>query len=117
MTREEKLAAFGELTKIPGVKTGRVYADELEDAVQILVSHAAAGRPWRIVGPDAVPGFWHLESSVQLGKDYYNERRITITSASLTNVSSLSFLRRTLPASNDHAAISDRVRGARRDSP
>jgi hypothetical protein len=74
MTREEKLAAFGELTKIPGVKTGRVYADELEDAVQILVPHAAAGRPWRIVGPDAVPGFWHLESSVQLGKDYYNER-------------------------------------------
>ena len=25
-------------------------------------------------GPDAVPGFWHLESSVHLGKDYYGER-------------------------------------------
>jgi hypothetical protein len=74
MTREEKLAAFGKLTKLPGVKTGRVYADELADAVYLLIPHPHAGRPWRIVGRDAVPGFWHLESSVHLGKDYYGER-------------------------------------------
>jgi hypothetical protein len=74
MTREEKLAAFGKLTKLPGVKTGRVYADELADAVYLLIPHPHAGRPWRIVGPDAVPGFWRLESSVHLGKDYYGER-------------------------------------------
>jgi hypothetical protein len=74
LTREEKLATFGELTKLPGIKRASVYADEIANAVYLLIPHPHAGRPWRIVGPDAVPGFWHLESSVHLGKDYYGER-------------------------------------------
>jgi hypothetical protein len=74
MTREEKLATFTELSKRPGLKTGRVFADELQNTVRLLMDHPAAGRPWRILGPADVPGFYHLASLVPVGLDYYQSR-------------------------------------------
>jgi len=44
ITREERLAAFGELSKLPGIKTGTVYADALAGAVELLIPHPMAGR-------------------------------------------------------------------------
>jgi hypothetical protein len=74
MTREQKLWAFGELTKIPGIKRATVFADEIYNAAYILIPHPAAGRPWRILGATSVPGFYRLSSSVPIGLDYYAER-------------------------------------------
>jgi hypothetical protein len=66
MTRDEKLATFQQLTKLPGVKTGRVFADEMANTARLLIDHPHAYRHWTIIGPDSVPGFWHLESSFRL---------------------------------------------------
>jgi hypothetical protein len=60
MTREEKLAAFKELTKLPNVQT----ATELENSkVRILIDHPHSYRDWQVVGPSSIPGFFHLQSS------------------------------------------------------
>ena len=60
MTREEKLAAFKELTKLPNVQT----ATELENSkVRILIDHPHSYRDWQVVGPSSIPGFFHLRSS------------------------------------------------------
>ena len=60
MTREEKLAAFKELTKLPNVQT----ATELENSkVRILIDHPHSYRERQIVGHSSIPGFFHLRSS------------------------------------------------------
>jgi len=60
MTREEKLATFRELTKLPNVQIG----SELESAkVRILIDHPHSYRDWQILGPSSIPGFFHLRSS------------------------------------------------------
>ena len=51
LTREQKLAAFAQLEKLPNVKRGTVFADELANIAQLLIEHPMAGRPWRILGP------------------------------------------------------------------
>jgi hypothetical protein len=66
ITRAEKLARFGELTKVKGVKRGTVFADELPNTAQLLIPHPMAGRPWKIIGPATDHGFYHLESTVSL---------------------------------------------------
>jgi hypothetical protein len=35
--------------------------------VRLLIDHPHAYREWQIVGSDAVPGFYHIESSVDIG--------------------------------------------------
>ena len=82
ITREERLAAFGELSKLPGIKTGTVYADALAGAVELLIPHPMAGRPWRVVGPTDVPGFCHLEFSFSLGRNC-EESRVEYTICTL----------------------------------
>jgi hypothetical protein len=60
VTREEKLASFRELSKLPNVQLG----SELESAkVRILIDHPHSYRDWQIVGRSSVPGFFHLRSS------------------------------------------------------
>ena len=60
MTRDEKLATFRELTKLPNVQIG----SELENAkVRILIDHPHSHRDWQIVGRSSIPGFFHLRSS------------------------------------------------------
>ena len=60
MTREEKLATFKELTKLPNLQT----ATELENSkVRILIDHPHSYRDWQVVGPSSIPGFFHLQSS------------------------------------------------------
>jgi len=68
MTRTERLAAFEELTKLPGLKRASVFADELADFAQLLIDHPAASRPWKVLGPAEDSGFWYLESSAPIGK-------------------------------------------------
>lgn len=74
LTREERLMTFGELTKLPGVKRASVYADELAGSCNILIDHPLSGRPWTIDAEDSVAGFYHLSTSVVIGKDYETER-------------------------------------------
>ena len=69
LTREERLAAFGELTKIPGIKRASVFADELVGTARILIDHHHSGRPWKILGASSIPGFNRLRSSFQVGLD------------------------------------------------
>ncbi len=71
LTREEKLASFKELSKIPGVKTGHVFADEACNTARLLIDHPHSYRPWRIIGRSSIPGFFHLESSFRL--DHYTD--------------------------------------------
>ena len=66
MTREEKLATFRDLTKLPNVKTGRQFADEKSNRARIFIDHPHAYRDWIILGPASDRGFWHLESSFRL---------------------------------------------------
>ncbi len=73
LTREERLAAFGELAKVPGIQKGSVFADEQRDTALLLFDHPA-GCTWNVLGPDSTPGFWRLESSVPVGLDYFQER-------------------------------------------
>lgn len=39
LTREERLATFQQLTKLPGIKSGRAYADECANTVRLLIDH------------------------------------------------------------------------------
>ena len=66
-TREEKLARFQQLTKLPGIKTGREFS-AMSNKARILIEHPHSYREWTIVGSDSVPGFWHLESRLRLDK-------------------------------------------------
>jgi hypothetical protein len=60
VTREEKLASFRELSKLPNVQ----LASEMETAkVRILIDHPHSYREWQIVGHSSIPGFFHLRSS------------------------------------------------------
>jgi hypothetical protein len=74
LTREQKLVAFVQLEKIPNVKRGTAFADELANTVELRVPHPMAGRPWKLLGPSDIPGFWHVSSSVPIGLDYDTER-------------------------------------------
>jgi hypothetical protein len=74
MTRIERLAAFEQLTKVPGIKRASVFADELADFAQLLIDHPATSRPWKVFGPAEDIGFWHLESSAPVGLDYEQSR-------------------------------------------
>lgn len=65
MTREQKLATFQELSKLDGVQTGTCFADSYNTA-RTLIGHPHAYREWKILGPDSIPGFYHLESRVRL---------------------------------------------------
>jgi hypothetical protein len=40
----------------------------------LLIDHPAAGREWTLLGQDKIPGFYHLEISTPIGKDFYSER-------------------------------------------
>jgi hypothetical protein len=42
--------------------------------VILLIDHPAAGREWTLLGQDKIPGFYHLEISTLIGKDFYSER-------------------------------------------
>lgn len=56
-----------------------VYADDVWDSVLIKIPHPANGRRWRVVKPNDVVGFWHLESSVVISREYsqrYDDVRI-----------------------------------------
>jgi hypothetical protein len=60
MTRQEKLAAFRQLTKLPNVQV----ASELVSAkARLLIDHPHSYREWQIVGRSSIPGFFHLRSS------------------------------------------------------
>jgi hypothetical protein len=74
MNREEKLASFKTLSKLSGLKTGRQFEEESVEKARLLIDHPAAGRAWKIEGPDSVPGFWHLETSTPIGRDFFYER-------------------------------------------
>jgi len=67
LAREEKLASFQQLTKLPGIKPAQQFAAGSNKA-RILIEHPHSYRDWNIVGADSVPGFWHLESRVRLDK-------------------------------------------------
>jgi hypothetical protein len=73
LTREEKLKAFGELTKLPGIQKASVFADERNEA-RLLIEHPHAYRDWTIMGPAKERGFYRLESSIRIGLDFYEER-------------------------------------------
>jgi len=73
MTREERLATFAELTKVPGIKRASVYADE-QNKARLFIEHPHAYRDWRIIGLAKERGFYRLESSVAIGLDFYEER-------------------------------------------
>jgi hypothetical protein len=66
--REEKLASFQQLTKLPGIQTAQQLAAASSNNARILIDHPHSYRDWIIVGKDAVPGFYHLESAVRLDK-------------------------------------------------
>src|ERR1700732_5092921 len=51
-------------------------------AVELLIPHPMAGRPWRVVGPTDVPGFCHLEFSFSLGRNC-EESRVEYTICTL----------------------------------
>jgi hypothetical protein len=74
LTREQKLAAFAQLEKLPNVKRGTVFADELCNAAKLKFDHPLAGVPWRILGVADVPGFTHLEAHIQIGWSVEEER-------------------------------------------
>jgi hypothetical protein len=64
VTREEKLASFRELSKLPNVQLG----SEMETAkVRILIDHPHSYREWQIVAHSSVPGFSHLRSTFRTG--------------------------------------------------
>jgi hypothetical protein len=65
VTRQDRLASFKELSKFPGVKTGTEFADSL-NTVRLLIDHPHSYRPWRVLGPSSIPGFFYLESSFRL---------------------------------------------------
>ncbi|HWY92183.1 MAG TPA: hypothetical protein VNY04_04715 [Chthoniobacterales bacterium] len=74
------LCSVVEATSCPGttrqtmMSTCNVSANQSRAKVRILFEHPHAYRVWSIVGPDSIPGFYHLESSVRIGLDYYTER-------------------------------------------
>jgi hypothetical protein len=78
MTREEKLSAFGKLTKVQGIKTGREFAKSQATA-RLLIDHPHGYRDWRIVGPAAVPGFFILVSTFRLDPYTQSNERTTFT--------------------------------------
>jgi hypothetical protein len=41
---------------------------------RLLIDHPHSYRDWKITGPSEVRGFFHLESSIRVGLDYYTER-------------------------------------------
>ena len=67
-TREEKLASFQQLTKLPGIKTAHQLAAASSNRARILIDHPHSYRDWTIVRKDSVPGFYHLQSAVRLDK-------------------------------------------------
>src|SRR6202035_2605250 len=67
-TREEKLASFQQLTKLPGIQTAEQLAAASSNKARILIDHPHSYRDWIIVGKDAVPDFYHLKSAVWLDK-------------------------------------------------
>jgi hypothetical protein len=73
MTREQKLATFAELSKRDGIKTGREFAESFNKA-RILIDHPHSYREWEIVGPASERGFYRLQSSISVGRDFYTER-------------------------------------------
>lgn len=76
-TRNKTLGAFT-LTKISGAKTGRKVTDPFAgDKARLLFEHPHSYRDWNIVGVSGVPGFHHLESTVRLGFDFYQQRMVT----------------------------------------
>ncbi len=66
--REEKLASFQQLTKLPGIKTAHQLAAAPSNKARILIDHPHSYRDWTIVCKDSVPGFYHLQSAVRLDK-------------------------------------------------
>jgi hypothetical protein len=70
MTREQKLSAFGELTKKnPKIQTGTQFE---ADQAKLLISHPGDGLTWRVDGPSSNPGFYHLSTEVLL--DYSKDQ-------------------------------------------
>jgi hypothetical protein len=68
---EEKMHGF-KLTK-RSAKPPTTFADASNQA-RILISHPHSYRTWTVVGEADVPGFWILESSLALGRDFTEER-------------------------------------------
>src|ERR1700730_17684697 len=48
-TREEKLASFQQLTKLPGIKTAHQLAAASSNKARILIDHPHSYRDWTIV--------------------------------------------------------------------
>lgn len=79
LTKDERIAAFRELEKIPGVaKASTVFADRLNKA-KLLIDHPHAYREWTVLGPAGDQGFYRLESSIRLGLDCYDTERVIYT--------------------------------------
>jgi hypothetical protein len=74
MNREQKLAAFTQLTKIPGIKKASTVFADSRNGVRLLFEHPHSGLPWKVLGRASDPGFWYLESAVPIGFDYEEER-------------------------------------------
>jgi hypothetical protein len=55
-TREENLASFQQLTKLPGIKTAHQLAAASSNKARILIDHPYSYREWTIVRKDSVPG-------------------------------------------------------------
>jgi len=49
LTREEKLASFQQLTKLPGIKTGREFS-AMSNKARIFIEHPHSYREWTIAG-------------------------------------------------------------------
>jgi hypothetical protein len=79
MTREEKLASFGELIKVPGIKKASVFADEACNRARILIDHPHAGRDWTITGPAGERGFYLLTSRFRVNPGCYPEEYTSMT--------------------------------------
>lgn len=73
LTREQRLATFKELSKLPGLQTGSCYADHLRNAARLKFDHPAGGN-WQIMVESEVKGFWHLRSDVIIGKNALTKR-------------------------------------------
>jgi hypothetical protein len=70
MTREQKLSAFGELTRRhPKIQTGTEFA---ADRARLLIDHPAAGLTWHIDGASSSPGFYYLSTEILL--DYSKDQ-------------------------------------------
>jgi hypothetical protein len=65
MTRDQKLSAFAQLEKLPNVKRGTVYADELANTARLKFDHPYTGN-WHVDGPTDIPGFYHLSATTPL---------------------------------------------------